>query len=197
MNNVNEAVRTLIGMDYLNLNGGQEEETPFVKSAFDKISEVNSLLFDKIPYVVVFTSDDPYTSAAHMREEVAKTNKIYIYDGWEGHPFLTLDQNLIGRAVHDVFAHMVCGCPFTFEGELTAYYEQRKHYPRWTWDVLMAEIPGQTAAYYANGKSHKFPQRAMEAPKWWSEVLPLVDLPDYSANSVLSSPSFTLKKEVI
>jgi hypothetical protein len=84
-----------------------------------------------------------------------------------------------------VFAHLVCGCPFNFEGEYTAYLEQRKWYPSWTWDVLFAEIPAQTAAYYVTG-SHDFDQRAIAAPKYWMDMAEHLELKDYSHNSILN-----------
>lgn len=185
MGKLNKAVRRVIGHEYLFRTFEIEEETEEVKAAFAEISRVNNILFDMIPFDVKFVDFDAYDSAASMREKVLKSGIIYIYTGWSGHPYLSQPENNIGRAVHDVFAHLVCGCPFTFEGELTAYYEQRKHYPKWTWDVLFAEIPGQTCAYYANGKDHDFPQRAIAAPQDWIRFAEMVELPDYSHNSVL------------
>jgi hypothetical protein len=183
----NEYICDVIGLEYLHKKAPvMQEETMIVEKAFNEIVRVNKELFDMIPYHVYFTTTDMYTSAKQMREEVQKTGIIYIYSGWSGHPYLTQEENNIGRAVHDVFAHLVCGCPFTFEGELTAYYEQRKWYPKWTWGVLFAEIPAQTAAFYVNDKSHDFKQRAIVAPKKWMELAELVELKDYSHNSVLN-----------
>ena len=184
----NEFIRGIIGNEYLLRKDSIEEETPFVKDAFKEIAKVNRELFDLIPYEVYFTTEDMYTSAKHMRERVLADGVIYIYTGWSGHPYLTQEENNIGRAVHDVFAHMVCGCPFTFEGEYTAYLEQRKWYPEWTWDVLFAEIPAQTAAYYVNG-SHDFDQRAIAAPHFWIQLADQLELEDYSHNSVLNMNS--------
>lgn len=183
----NEFIRQIIGQEYLYRKNGIREETLFVKECYQEMARVNLELFAQIPYEVIFTSEDVYASAADMRTRVVESGKIYIYNGWEGHPFLSMEENVIGRAVHDVWAHLVCGCPFNFEGELTAYYEQRKHYPKWTWDVLFAEIPAQTAAFYANDKSHQFPQRAIVAPQRWIELAEMVTLADYSSNSVLNS----------
>lgn len=180
-------VRTVLGRNYV--EGKYESENSLeVAEDFRIIAAVNSELFKQIPYEVVFTDQDMYTSAKHMREEVVKTNKIYIYNGWSGHPFLTQEENNIGRAVHDVFAHMVCGCPFSFQGELNAYYTQREYYPERVWQTLFAEIPMQTAAYYyTKGTSHDIPQRALRATK---QDMMLVDhmRKDYSANSVLAAP---------
>jgi hypothetical protein len=181
----NEFIKHRIGEEYLHRTQGIEENTEFIKDAFIEINRINRELFDLIPYQVRFTSRDIYKSAAHMRERVQRDGFIYIYDGWGGHPFLTQEENNIGRAVHDVWSHLVCGCPFSFEGELTAYYEQRKHYPEWTWDVLFAEIVGQTCAYYSNNQSHDFNQRAIAAPSKWRLLADVCILPDFSHNSIL------------
>lgn len=161
----------------------ESENSKEVERGFRVISEINKKLFEKIPYKVIFTDKDIYNSAAEMRQRVTDTGIIYIYTGWSGHPFLTQQQNNIGRAVHDVFAHMVCGCPFTFTGELNAYFEQRKYYPKNVHGILFAEIPMQTAAFYYTG-GHDFNQRAIKAT---DQEMQLVEhlKKDYSRNSVL------------
>lgn len=173
----------VLGRNYIYGNY-ENEETPGVKEAFEIISKVNRELFKHIPYKVVFTSNDEYASAKEMRARVKAENTIYIYDGWNGHPFLTLEDNLIGRAVHDVFAHCVCGCPFNFTGELNAYFTQRTYYPKKVWSVLFAEIPMQTAAFYVAGKGFSFPQRAIEALQQDMDLVEHMKV-DYSKNSIL------------
>jgi hypothetical protein len=184
---MNKMIRDTIGKQYLEGQGFIDHTFSHVQEAFAEINKVNRELFDMIPYQVYFTEEDMYTSAKHMREEVQRTGVIYIYSGWSGHPILTQEENNIGRAVHDVFAHCVCGCPFTFEGEYTAYLEQRKYYPEWTWDVLFAEIPAQTAAFYVNNSSHDFAQKAIAAPAIWVFLANGLELADYSDNSILPS----------
>lgn len=178
-------VRMVLGRNYME-GLYDTENSDLVKEDFRKIAAVSSELFEKIPYEVIFTEEDHYKSAKDMREKVAATNVIYIFSGNNEHPFLSPEENLKGRAVHDVFAHMVCGCPFSFQGELNAYYEQRKHYPKETWATLFAEIPMQTAAYYYNGKRFEgITQRAIRATE---TEMNLVDhmKKDYSHNSILS-----------
>jgi hypothetical protein len=160
------------------------EEGRYVANAFKVINRCTNILFNNIPYEVEFTKEDPYESAKEMREKVKETKLIKIYTEFDGHPFLNEEQNSKFRAVHDVFAHLVCGCPFTFEGEYTAYLEQRKYYPNWTWNVLFAEIPAQTCAYYYSN-SFDFKQRAIEAPTTWLNMCKGIER-DYSHNSILS-----------
>ena len=179
-------MKDILALGKAYIEGIRPEETEDIKRKYEMIKEVNNRLFEQIPYEVVFTEEDCYQSAREMREAVTKSNKIYIYKGGaDDNPFLSEMENLKGRAVHDVFAHMVCGCPFSFKGELNAYYEQRKHYPKETWAVLFAEIPMQTASYYYNEKSFDFPQRAIEATE--AEMKSVEHMVhDYSENSVLS-----------
>ena len=177
-------VKMIIGKNYVEGKYASENSEE-VRAHYRTIASVSSQLFEKIPYEVVFTEEDCYASAKEMREKVTATNTIYIYSGGSQHPFLSVEENLKGRAVHDVFAHMVCGCPFSFQGELNAYYEQRKHYPKEVWGTLFAEIPMQTAAYYYAG-GFNFPQRAITATQ--TEMALCESLrKDYSHNSVLDS----------
>jgi hypothetical protein len=189
-------IRYAIGKEYVE-GRFEREQSLFVAAAYREISRVSAELFKRIPFKVEFTSEDHYESAKQMREEVQRTGVIKIYTGFGGHPYLTQEQNNKGRAVHDVWAHLVCGCPFSFEGEYNAYLEQRKYYPEWTWKVLFAEIPAQTSAYYYMGEvakdkaslykgvgSFEYKQRAIEAPEEWLEMcLPLKR--DYSQHSIL------------
>jgi hypothetical protein len=173
----------MLGKNYLTGNY-ESEQTAETKKAYETISTINRELFKHIPYKVVFTSNDEYASAKEMRERVQKENTIYIYNGWNGHPFLSLEDNLIGRAVHDVFAHCVCGCPFSFTGELNAYFTQREYYPKSVWNVLFSEIPMQTAAFYTANKEFSFPQRAFAATQQEMDMVEHLKK-DYSKNSIL------------
>ena len=175
-------VRMVLGKQYVE-GLYQSENSESVKQDFEIIASINRELFKQIPYKVTFTEIDMYESAKQMREAVQRDNEIFIYTGWSGHPFLSHEDNNIGRAVHDVFAHCVCGCPFNFQGELNAYYEQRKYYPKQVWNTLFAEIPMQTAAYYYK-KGFNFNQRAFRA---LDQQMQLVEhmKKDYSKNSIL------------
>ena len=178
-------IRNSLGRAYRK-NKFKSEDSEFVVECYRKIVEINNELFEKIPYQVKFVSGEPYKNAREMRERVISENVIYISTDGEPNKFMTQEENLKGRAIHDVFAHMVCGCPFTFKGEYNAYLEQRKHYPIWTWGVLFAEIPMQTASYYVEN-NFDYEQRAIEAPAWLMAYCEKFLAHDYSVNSVLKS----------
>lgn len=175
-------IRYTIGKAYVE-GTFESENSEYVAKAYKEIARVHRELFERIPFKVEFTEEDTYMNAKDMRADVLKTGVIKIYKGWSGHPFLTHEENNIGRAVHDVFAHLVCGCPFNFQGEYNAYLEQRKYYPEWTWRVLFAEIPGQTSAYYYKG-DFSYDQRAFEAPQEWLDMCEVL-VRDYSENSIM------------
>lgn len=174
-----------LGRAYIE-NKFESENSTNVEKAYKEIAKVNKELFKRIPFEVVFTSEDTYESARVMRERVIKENKIYIYNQYCEHPFFSVEENLQFRAVHDVFAHMVCGCPFTFKGEFNAYLEQRKYYPEWTWGVLFSEIPMQTSAYYYSG-GFDFPQRAIDVSDYLVNYYESRFTYDYSEHSVMDS----------
>jgi hypothetical protein len=179
-------IRFKVGSEYVNTEILPKENSDFVKKAYDVFKQKNAELFGKIEELglkVIFTSDDAYKTAKEMRERVLKENVIYIYTEGSEHEYLTPEENWRGRAVHDVFAHLVCGCSFTAQGEYNAYLEQRKHYPAWTWGVLFAEIPAQTSAFYYKGE-FTYKQRAFEAPQHWQDAFEVLKT-DYRENSIL------------
>lgn len=177
-------IREHIGNSYCN-DLFSSENSEFVAKCYAEYAKVNRKLFKMIPFPVIFTKNDTYASAKEMRERVIKDRKIYIYTEYDGHPFLEQGDNNIARAVHDIWAHLVCGCPFTFAGEFNAYLEQRKYYPSWTWRVLFTEIPAQTAAYYFMG-DFSYKQRAFAAPAEWLELCSTYLIKDYSKNAILN-----------
>lgn len=178
-------VKLHIGKQYRNMV--DQSDKADIQQIYKTINEVNKALFDKIPFPVVFTADDPYNSSKHMRERILDDGKVYIYNGGKATNLMNKRQNCVSRAVHDVFAHCVCGCPFSFRGEYNAYLTQRAYYPKNTWNVLFAEIPAQTAAYY-HKKSFNFQQKAFSAPKEWLDLcVPLKK--DYSKNAIIEKPA--------
>lgn len=178
-----KTIKLIIGAEYIH-GSFDHENDEYMRKAYREINEINMELFNKIPFPVIFTKNDPYSSAKEMRKRVMEEKKIYIFTGSSEHEFLTPKENAISRAVHDVYAHLVCGCPFSFQGEYNAYLEQRKYYPGHLWHVLFAEIPGQTSAFYFTG-SFDYKQRAIEAPAHWLDLCQGLKK-DYSHNSVLS-----------
>ena len=161
------------------------ENSATVKKHYDTIVKVNKELYNMIPFKVVPFEGEPYKNAKEMRERVVREGIMYISTDGEPNEFMTQEENFIGRAIHDCFAHMVCGCPFTFEGEYNAYLEQRKYYPKEVWGTLFAEIPMQTASYYY-GMNFDYEQRAFEAPIELMEEAEKLLVRDYSHNSVIT-----------
>lgn len=124
--------------------------TKAAKNLYALYSEWTSMLFGLLCVDVEFTERDPYPSSEAMRDEVLETCQMRIFSGGNDHPLLSPESNLQGRAVHDLLAHLVCGCSFTGTGEFNAFEAQAAIYPIECRRLLFAEIVGQTGAYLVN-----------------------------------------------
>ena len=176
----------------LYMNGSFEKEnTSEIKEKFAEMERINEKLFVEMQKAynirVVFTEDDHYKSAKDMREKVMKTGIMYIFSGNNTHKYFTKQGNLIFRAVHDILGHMVCGCPFSHTGEISAGLTQRLYYPKHLHNLLFSEIGLQTSAFYFDGKDFSgIEQRAVELNGTIVEHFSRLYERDYSENSVLS-----------
>lgn len=159
-----------IGREYVESDALEGEGTVRVRDAYAKIARINRHLYDKIPVEVVWTEDDPYDDYADMRERVRRTGTLRVFAGGTEPPFMSHEDNVKGRAVHDFFGHLEADVPFTFEGEYRKWQHVRGRYPRECAGVLFAEVVGQVAAaYYLDGgfDNPRFTQRACDAPARW------------------------------
>lgn len=175
---LHNAIAGYIGWQYVN-GSFPSENSEQVAEHYRIMSSINAELFQAIPFIVEFTQDDPYKSSQLMKDEVLASGKIKIFTGGCEHPFLSIDENLQSRAVHDVFAHITCGCPFNFQGEVNAWRTQRLHYPPKVWNTMFAEMPAQTAANYYVGGGFKYTQRAFIAPIEWADLCNTYLVKDY------------------
>jgi len=168
----------------------EEENTNSIKKDFDEMAKINEKLFYAMQKAygikVIFNEEDHYKSAKDMRNKVMETGIMYIFSGNNTHKYLSKRDNLIFRAVHDILGHMVCGCPFSHEGEISAGLEQRKYYPKHLHSLLFSEVGLQTSAFYYNGKDFTgITQRAVRVSSEISEYFEKNYVQDYSKNSVL------------
>ena len=182
----------IMALGNLYINGiFEKENTNEIKEKFVEMEHINEKLFVEMQKAygieVVFTEKDHYQSAKDMREKVMKTKVMYIFSGNNTHKYFTPKGNLIFRAVHDILGHMVCGCPFSHMGEISAGLTQRFYYPKHLHALLFSEIGLQTSAFYFNGKKFDgIEQRAVELDESIVKHFTSLYERDYSANSVLS-----------
>ena len=123
-----------------------ESLVPFVDNMFQKIqSKVD----------VQFVEEDPYTDDEHMRQEVARTGVLKIWQGGTEHPVFEPELNLKLRAVHDYMAHIQAigfgGTGFDMKGEIQAYNSHLHTIPPHAAAGLFTEVVGQAAFFINNG----------------------------------------------
>lgn len=141
-----------IGRAYLSMP--DESKTERARRLYAQYVKETERLFKLIKLRVEFTTDDPYKTAAEMREDALKNGRMKIFSGGEPHELLSQEANLRGRAVHDLLAHLVCGCPFTASGEYNAFEAQAALYSHELRPLLFTEIVGQSCAYVLQKGQH-------------------------------------------
>lgn len=122
-----------------------------VLRAFDAYQEHSAKIFRLIEIPVLFVDYDPYPDAETMRQRVVSERRMEITTIGSDHPLLTPEDNVKGRAVHDLLAHIVCGCPFDGHGEFNAYEAQAALYPISTRPLLFSEIVAQACYFLTYG----------------------------------------------
>jgi len=159
-----ETLKTILGEWYDSAN----EEPSLASDAYEVIAEINEEKYEEIPCKVIWQEEDPYDSFADMRETVQVEGQLRVFSDGSDPKFMSHEQNIKGRAVHDWFGHLSAGCDFSMEGEWTKYQHVKDDYPPWVRPLLFTEIVGQRAAasYYPNGFfDEQFEQQAAFAPK--------------------------------
>lgn len=133
------------------------------------IKEWIAAAFHRLPVVVSFEDKDPYSNASDMFTGLDSTGRLQIFAGGEHPYYLTREENLWFRALHD-WAHYQARSDFDLVGEHKAYKMQVKlaqNYfngcvPLWLKQFLFSEIVLQAAASISSGEFPK--QRLVAAP---------------------------------
>lgn len=106
---------------------------------------------------VIVAKGDPYTADAAGRAAMAadlKKGRIRVKGTDSDHPLMTNEQNVMFRAVHDVFGHAANGFEFGPRGELNAAATHFQMYGPEARGPLLTETHGQTA--YVNYSNDVF-----------------------------------------
>ena len=133
------------------------EFDPSAASSFQAIGPFIENMFKKIQSKVdvIFVDEDPYTDDDHMRQEVARTGVLKIWQGGTTHPVFEPELNLKFRAVHDYMAHIQAigfsGAGFDMKGEVQAYNAHLHTIPPEAAPALFTEVVGQAAFFINNG----------------------------------------------
>jgi hypothetical protein len=100
---------------------------------------------------VQFVDYDPYETRDEMASDVQDNKVLKISSLFNEHPVLTEEQNLIFRAVHDYYTHIVCNQNFGLRGELKAYNTHARLAPVAALPALFTEVVGQVCYAIVHG----------------------------------------------
>lgn len=166
-----EQLMSLIGSGYMN-EPEENTHTEEVKAAYAELAKTNRQRFEEIPVDVEFTESDPYESYDHMIQEVDRTGVMKIFGGGTHPDYLTHEENLQGRAVHDWFGHIQLGVDFSLEGEWAKWRGMSDHYSENAHRLLFTEVVGQLCVAHVVGgfDSPAFEQRGIIAPDRWIDA---------------------------
>jgi hypothetical protein len=108
-----------------------------------------------------------------MKETVESENKLRVFNGGSDPKFMSKEQNVKGRAVHDYWGHLSADCNFSMRGELQKWHHVKDHYPKEAHSLLFTEIVGQRGAvsYYDGFGDERFVQKAVRSPQWLIDLV--------------------------
>jgi hypothetical protein len=161
---MSESVQTQIAKWYLRTD---EHPDNHVRRAYQVIARINEYWYDMIPVEVVWTEKDPYDNYVDMKRSVKRDGELRVFSGGSEPNYMSYEQNVKGRAVHDWFGHLQADCDFSLKGEFLKYNHVKHRYPKSVRPLLFSEIVGQRAlvGYLDNGfESDKFQQKGIFAP---------------------------------
>lgn len=105
---------------------------------------------------------EPYKTAAEMFA-AQDLGFFQVSNLFCEHPLWTPEENIAFRITHDWFGHYDAKAPFSWKGELAAYYSQCRVHSRLAQRALFTEVVGQTACFSLTGE---FPeQKAILLPR--------------------------------
>lgn len=105
---------------------------------------------------VDFVNGEPYNNAQEMSNDVKQNKHLSISKDNNEHPIFSPQDNLVFRAVHDYFAHVIVGAPFGGRGEIKAYNTHCKLFPKEAVPALFTEVVGQASVAVTTGN---FPEQ--------------------------------------
>jgi len=97
---------------------------------------------------VTVTRTDPYTADAAGRAAMVKdleAGRLKVFGGASDHPLMTNEQNVMFRAVHDVFGHAAEGFEFGPRGELNAAAKHARMFSNEGRPAMLTETHGHTS----------------------------------------------------
>jgi hypothetical protein len=145
-------------------------QQPAIKAAVaQEIARIHRA-FQKLPIRVKFVEHDPYSSFEHMRDQVASSGLMLVYQGASDTPLWDPKTNWMARAVHD-YDHIVKSCDFSMEGEAAAFRHSAQCVPGLA-PIYLSEIMLQAAVQNYTGRfdAQKLVVLPPELQKWAEQL---------------------------
>lgn len=125
----------------------------------------------------------PYANSQEMFADIIVHGRLFVFTGGEDHPFITRDENVQFRAVHDYYGHFLGRFQFGPKGEFNAWKAHCQMFGPEAIPALTAETLGQNCWVNFGSFRHLPPQQRPYADQKasllpqdvWQKLLP--DLP--------------------
>lgn len=122
-------VELFIGKEYVEIPEFPGEDSAETAALCEEIGRRHEILYEQIPAPVLWTHEDPYSDAVELRERVEEDEELLVFAGGSKPAYMSQEQNVKGRAVHDYFGHVRFGVDFSVEGEFRKWYNAKQFYP--------------------------------------------------------------------
>ena len=139
----------IVAQAYVNAPDFDQSVVPSYKALMVSTKRLFKQLQSKLK--VEFVDYDPYESREQMNNEVKETGVLKITKLFNEHPLYTKEENLMLRAVHDYYTHIIANQDFGLKGELRAYNTHAKLAPPAALPALFTEVVGQVSYAIVHG----------------------------------------------
>lgn len=135
------------------------DDDPIVQQAYDALADEIGFQFDLLSdhYEIDYYGDAdpiPYKDSADMMEDVRRNRHLWVYTGGAPHAYLSNEDNLKFRAVHDLFGHAANGFSFGPRGEENAWLAHAKILSPLARAAFTTETRGQNSFFNCGPSSH-------------------------------------------
>lgn len=100
---------------------------------------------------VEWVTGEPYADQREMREDFLRNKHIAVSKDNSDHPYFSLEDNIIFRAVHDFIVHIQNNTPFGLKGEMRAANYHMHLLPELAKPALFTEVVGQVSCAIIDG----------------------------------------------
>lgn len=126
------------------------DDSEIVREAYRALADEISAQFDLLSryYAIDFYGEGdpvPYRDSQEMMDDVLKNHHLAVFTGGSDHAFLSPDENVMFRAVHDLFGHAAHGNGFGPSGEENAWVQHSKAFTPLARAALTTETRGQNS----------------------------------------------------